>query len=860
MKSMYFCATLWLLCFSVTAVAQNQYALIIGISHYKEVAPLQFADRDAIAFADFLKVQQVPEENIKLFLNENAVRFNIVDELYNLTETLQPKDRFYFYFGGHGDLEAKIPHENSLLLLYNSFKTGYFQGNEYLQLSELKTWFEAMTKKQVEVVFIADACHSGGLIGGREGRSKTQRALQESWVGITKMLSSQVNEFSLEGKQWGGGRGLFSYHLINGLTGLADADKDKKVTLGELRNYLAVNVIKEANPNIQTPVVYGNKKQLLSKIDNASLKKLRDDLLRSVPTITEVNIKAKEEKLIGDLDKTLTETYNKFRKALDEKRLNTFDNEKDYALLHYRKLAAAKIPNHLLQIMKRNLGAGLLERELVIMENVREKGQGFIRKDGNVLTFAIANLEEVIKLFGGTHYIYNFLKARIAVLESQMPLDLASRLPHSNTVDKNIELQKEIQEKYILSAKNQLLKGLQLEPNMISTYTFLSNAYRANRQPDSATYYQEKVVDLLPNQGYVYQNLASNYMGAKYVDANNKLAPHPKAIAYLEKAIEVEPSLTEPYLMLADMYMGARFDEANRNYAKAIPILEKIVAPYEAKDQDFVKQGATELPREMSVGAGGPNSYLYNFLPLTLYWVKLYFVHKATGNREKADFYLNQLLQKAEIGKSSLGYIFMAARIYSLLEWAEDENDMKIVIELQLKALKKKEEELNIAPVEDKPLLTLKYREQLKAIGSVYHGLKNYPEAERYFLLAIAYPMMESPILPRMKLVGSRSNIIEDKIVFVPNPQPIQKKSNGDYIYFLDAYTELFLLKWEQNKPDEAFEWLEKAFQLSAAEHGNDISGKPFEESVFDVYKNMDKERFKALKTKYFPPASSDKK
>ena len=115
--------------------AQNTYALIIGISQYKAIAPLQYADRDALAFAEFVKNQGAAENQVKLFLNEEATRINIVDELFALSQVMKPQDRFFFYFGGHGDLEAKISHENSLLLLYNSFKTGYFQGNEFLQLS-----------------------------------------------------------------------------------------------------------------------------------------------------------------------------------------------------------------------------------------------------------------------------------------------------------------------------------------------------------------------------------------------------------------------------------------------------------------------------------------------------------------------------------------------------------------------------------------------------------------------------------------------------------------------------------------------------------------------------------------------------
>ena len=314
---------LLLLLSGVEALAQTPakpatYALIVGLSEYKEVPPLQFADRDATAFARFLNTQHVPQANIRLFLNQEATRLNIVDELFALSQILKPHDRFYFYFGGHGDLEAKIGAENALLLLYDSFKTGYFQGNEYLQLSELKTWFDALTKKQVEVVFIADACHSGSLIGGKEGVNKTQQALQSRWTGITKMLSCRADEFSIEGKQWGGGRGLFSYHLVNGLTGRADANKDKRVSLKELSAYLHTNVVREANPNVQTPVIEGRDSQFLSTVSVEGLAQLATDEQMNFPVMTEVNLKGDGERanaeLVSRLDTSLVNTYKNSRR------------------------------------------------------------------------------------------------------------------------------------------------------------------------------------------------------------------------------------------------------------------------------------------------------------------------------------------------------------------------------------------------------------------------------------------------------------------------------------------------------------------------------------------------------------------
>ena len=51
-------------------------------------------------------------------------------------------------------------------------------------------------------------------------------------------MSCQANEYSVEGTEWGDGRGVFSYHLLEGLTGLADVDDDQIVSLQELERYL----------------------------------------------------------------------------------------------------------------------------------------------------------------------------------------------------------------------------------------------------------------------------------------------------------------------------------------------------------------------------------------------------------------------------------------------------------------------------------------------------------------------------------------------------------------------------------------------------------------------------------------------
>jgi hypothetical protein len=61
-------------------VKGNVYAMVAGISNYPFVKPLNFAEEDALLFLEFLKSDaggNVPENHIKLLLNEQATHANV---------------------------------------------------------------------------------------------------------------------------------------------------------------------------------------------------------------------------------------------------------------------------------------------------------------------------------------------------------------------------------------------------------------------------------------------------------------------------------------------------------------------------------------------------------------------------------------------------------------------------------------------------------------------------------------------------------------------------------------------------------------------------------------------------------------
>ena len=166
-------------------------------------------------------------------LNEEAISPNIYAALENLIAKAKEKDKVYIYFSGHGDSENSTIFKSGFLLTHETPKHSYYTNS--INIDILNNFVSTLSiNNKAEVIFIVDACHSGNVNSAVDnGAVTTAKALSKNVAEEVRMLSCQPNEISLEGEQWGNGRGLFSYHLINGLWGLADLQgvSDGKVTL-----------------------------------------------------------------------------------------------------------------------------------------------------------------------------------------------------------------------------------------------------------------------------------------------------------------------------------------------------------------------------------------------------------------------------------------------------------------------------------------------------------------------------------------------------------------------------------------------------------------------------------------------------
>ena len=391
--------------------AGNTYAIIVGISDYKVVPDLQYAHKDAQAFEDFLLTDaggKIPKTNIETFLNENATRNNVGDAISVIARKVKPADRVYFFFAGHGDMEDLTQIENGLLLLYNSPNGNYFGMNDdVLEILDLKRYLSPLAQRGVEMIFIVDACHSGNLKGGVEGVQQTASALASSWGKEYKILSCQPNQLSLESSEWGGGRGLFSLQLEEGLKGLADKNNDGKVSFAELQRYITDNVATYSEDK-QIPVVSGDLSKSFVKVDPVILAALKKQKAGNYPMLAVANTKGNEEKYVDSLDPAGKKIYLAFKKNMEDKKLIW---PKDTNALKEYKTFVKKYPNNpLAATMRRNLATSLNERFNNIVGPLL-KGETSYSTKAECYN-AAAELDSCLRLLGEQHYMYNNLKAR----------------------------------------------------------------------------------------------------------------------------------------------------------------------------------------------------------------------------------------------------------------------------------------------------------------------------------------------------------------------------------------------------------------------------------------------------------------
>jgi len=246
------------------------WAVLIGVSRYQygdqdldgnHISNLKHAAEDADSVREFLMSPEgggFQEDHIFSLEDENATKANVQAALAKLRQA-KPNDFFVIYIAAHGgvipytDPKTNTSRDIPYFLLYDSDLRD--PEKTALRMEAFRQTVDGLSVKKG--IVLSDTCYSGGvqLIGRGVDDSVTanQRYLDlmnKIPVGVGFISAARQTERSYEKDDFN--HGVFTYCLIEGLSGTADANEDGKVTFDELVQYLDERVPQMTN-NKQHP-------------------------------------------------------------------------------------------------------------------------------------------------------------------------------------------------------------------------------------------------------------------------------------------------------------------------------------------------------------------------------------------------------------------------------------------------------------------------------------------------------------------------------------------------------------------------------------------------------------------------------
>lgn len=236
---------------SPRAAMPRIWLFTLGVSRFKaQGMDLRFAARDAKAFHEIMSAM-IPaadrQRQAVLLTDGQATRGAALTSLTGLLRQTAPGDVAIVYIATHG-----LPDPDTGELNFVAHDTDL---NNLLATGLSHTDIDRGLKlaRAGKVLFVVDTCHSGFLGGPQISQRGIRivesnallRRLAEAKDGVAILSASSAAEMSQESETHGGGHGVFTYYLIDGLKGAADRDRDGIVTLREAYDHVYQNVSRD---------------------------------------------------------------------------------------------------------------------------------------------------------------------------------------------------------------------------------------------------------------------------------------------------------------------------------------------------------------------------------------------------------------------------------------------------------------------------------------------------------------------------------------------------------------------------------------------------------------------------------------
>ena len=215
----------------------NLYIFTVAINKYRDRRlQLKYAVPDAeFILKGFSNQKKSLYQNIFTYnlFDDNVTKDGLKSSFEKLGNEIQADDVFVFYIAGHG---ITYDEDGDYYYLPSNFR---FTSSEAIQQQGISkndlTRYLSLIKAG-KTLMLMDTCNAGSFLGNNTRGLSEQTAIDRLTrsTGHATIVASSDDQVAMEGYE---GHGIFTYILVEGLTGKADTDGDGFITLQELSIY-----------------------------------------------------------------------------------------------------------------------------------------------------------------------------------------------------------------------------------------------------------------------------------------------------------------------------------------------------------------------------------------------------------------------------------------------------------------------------------------------------------------------------------------------------------------------------------------------------------------------------------------------
>ncbi|MBQ6781423.1 MAG: caspase family protein [Treponema sp.] len=217
----------------------NLYVLSVGVNKYRDRSLwLNYAVPDAVSIAESFKSAKgnlYQSVNAETLFDGDVTKESLTAKFKELSPKVCADDVFVLFISGHGTI---------------SNKTGdyYFIPSNFRYTDSDALFAQGISKNDIlgymsgiqaqKSLIMLDTCNSGAFTNDSAARGFAEKSALERLVhatGQAVLTAASEEQSAMEGYE---GHGIFTYVLLDALSGKADRNKDGYITLNELASYI----------------------------------------------------------------------------------------------------------------------------------------------------------------------------------------------------------------------------------------------------------------------------------------------------------------------------------------------------------------------------------------------------------------------------------------------------------------------------------------------------------------------------------------------------------------------------------------------------------------------------------------------